>query len=202
MKKTNRRTALKWMASAPLAAGFSLTPQAAQEAQRQVNETRAAHPAQPFRARFFNQQEYETVGVLVDMIFPADQRSGSATEAGVPQFMDFIMVDQPHYQTAMRGGLARLDFECLKRFDKKFSACSGAEKVAILDEIAWPEKAKPEVSHLVTFFNSFRDLTATGFWTTKMGMEDLQYLGNDFVDHWSGCPDEALRKLGLRDADD
>ena len=43
----------------------------------------------------------------------------------------------------------------------------------------------------------FRDLTASGFFTTKMGMDDLEYLGNTFVPKWTGCPEPVLKKLGL-----
>ena len=46
-------------------------------------------------------------------------------------------------------------------------------------------------------FNAFRDLTASGFWTSKMGITDLQYIGNTVVAEWKGCPDEVLKKLGV-----
>ncbi len=67
----------------------------------------------------------------------------------------------------------------------------------MLDAIAWPQKAAPEMSHGVAFFNSFRDLTASGFWTSRMGIKDLAYIGNVYVPEWKGCPDEVLKKLGL-----
>ncbi len=69
----------------------------------------------------------------------------------------------------------------------------------MLDDIAYPEKAKgkPELSPGVRFFSSFRDLTATGFWSSKMGVEDLQYMGNTYVAEWKGPPPEVLKKLGL-----
>jgi hypothetical protein len=112
--------------------------------------------------------------------------------------MDFIVDDQPSRQNAMRGGLAWLDNQCERRFDKRFIDCTDAQRAEVLDDIAWPQKARGELSHGVAFFNSFRDLTATGFWTTKMGMADLQYTGNTFVPVWKGCPDEALAKLGVK----
>jgi gluconate 2-dehydrogenase gamma chain len=111
--------------------------------------------------------------------------------------MDFIVLDQPTRQTAMRGGLAWLDLECQQRFDKTFVACSDTERTAVLDDIAWPQRAQPERRHGVAFFNSFRDLTATGFWTSKMGITDLQYMGNRSVAQWRGCPEDALKKLGV-----
>jgi hypothetical protein len=135
--------------------------------------------------------------VLVDLIIPRDERSGSATDAGVPEFMDFIMIDMPPRQLPMRGGLAWLDRECERRFDKRFIDCTEADRTAVLDDISWPQRAKKEFSQGVAFFNSFRDLTASGFWTTKMGFADLQYMGNTFVPEWKGCPEEALKKLGV-----
>ena len=140
------------------------------------------------------------VRTLADIIIPKDERSGSASDVGVPEFMDFMMIDQKTRQVAMRGGLAWLDLECQQRFDRIFVDCSDDQRKAVLDDIAWPAKAKEGLAHGVAFFNSFRDLTATGFWTTKVGMQDLQYIGNTFVAEWKGCPDEVLKKLGLSSA--
>jgi hypothetical protein len=147
--------------------------------------------------KFFTAEELRFVRVLADIVIPKDDRSGSATDAGVPEFMDFMMIEQPARQVAMRGGLAWLDRECERRFDKRFLACADAERTAVLDDIAWPAKAKPEFAHGVAFFSSFRDLTAAGFWTTRMGIDDLQYMGNRSVARWNGCPDAALKKLGV-----
>ncbi|HWP35912.1 MAG TPA: gluconate 2-dehydrogenase subunit 3 family protein [Gemmatimonadales bacterium] len=153
---------------------------------------------QQYQPRFFTPSEWEAVRLLVDIIIPADERSGSATQAGVPEFMDFIMTDSPGRQTAMRGGLAWLDTECRERFGKpSFVACTDGERRAVLDDIAWPARARPELSHGVAFFNSFRDLTASGFWSSKMGVEDLRYIGNTAVPDWNGCADAQLRKLGV-----
>jgi len=138
------------------------------------------------------------VRVLVDLIIPRDERSGSATEAGVPEFMDFMMTDRPDGQTPMRGGLAWLDNESLERNSKTFLEATEQQRTAILDDIAWPKKAKPEMSQGVAFFNMFRDLTASGFWSSKIGVADLDYRGNTFVADWTGCPPEALQKLGVQ----
>jgi hypothetical protein len=195
----NRRAVLQLLASAPMAAGFAWTEAEALEAHRLAQAARQTTQAgAAFTPKFFAPHEYETVRVLVDLIIPKDERSGSATDAGVPEFMDFILADQPPRQTAMRGGLAWLDVECQKRFDRTFLDCSAPQRAAVLDDIAWPQRVRPPLSHGAAFFSSFRDLTATGFWTTKMGVEDLQYLGNKYVPGWNGCPDEALKQLGVR----
>ena len=194
--KPNRRSILRSLASAPLAAGFVWTDAEAQEAHQHA-QAAAKKTAAPFRPKFFTRREYAIVTLLVDLIIPKDERSGSATDAGVPQFMDFMMTDQPARQTAMRGGLAWLDRECVSRFDKDFLAVTAAQRGEVLDDIAWPQRSRPELAHGVAFFNSFRDLTASGFFTSKMGIADLQYMGNRYVAEWTGCPPEVLKKLGV-----
>ena len=186
----DRRKALALLASAPLATAFVCTGADAAKAQDAIGDG--------YRTTFFTAHEYDTVRLLVDILIPRDARSGSATDAGVPEFMDFLLTDQPQRRLAMRGGLAWLDAECLERFDKYFVDCDASERETLLDEIAYPDRAGPELSHGVEFMNGFRNLTATGFFSSKMGVEDLGYRGNEYVTEWTGCPEEALRKLGLR----
>lgn len=199
MPEINRRSLLQLIAAAPLAAGFTWTDAEAAQAHRHVQSARTGTAAgkTPFKPKFFTAHELATAGLLADTIIPKDERSGSATDARVLEFMDFMMHDQLNRQTAMRGGLAWIDLECERRFDKRFVDCTADERSAVLDDIAWPAKAKPEFSQGVAFFNSFRDLTAAGFWSSKMGVADLQYMGNTFVAEWKGCPDEVLAKLGV-----
>src|SRR5438477_8829697 len=193
MGTITRRTALKAIASAPVAAAMAWTPAEADQAQRRVQQARADAEKQgtPHTPKFFTAHEYATVAVLVDLIIPKDERSGSATEAGVPEFMDFMMIDQPRRQVAMRGGLALIDRMCEELFAKRFVACSDEQRRHIVDRIAYTTDVPPSRTQAVAFFTSFRDLTASGFWTTKMGIADLQYQGNVFLDEWNGCPEEA-----------
>jgi len=206
MTRLHRRDMLRLLAAAPLAAGFSWTEAEASQAGQLAQQAQAA--ATPFSPKFFSPHEWRSVRVLVDIIIPKDDRSGSATDAGVPEFMDFMMLDQPTRQAGMRGGLAWLDLECQNRFDKLFIDCAATEQTAVLDDIAWPSRAVREpdapphpLRHGIAFFSSFRDLTAAGFWTTKMGIADLQYTGNRSVARWNGCPEEALKKLGVQYSD-
>ena len=193
---TSRRDILKALLAAP-AATFTWTDAEAAQAVASAQTARAAATAKPFVPKFFTATEFRLVRTLADIIIPKDERSGSAGDAGVPEFMDFMMIDQPARQVAMRGGLAWLDVECQRRFDKTFLNCVESERTAVLDDIAWPAKAKPEFAHGVAFFSNFRDLTASGFWTTRMGIDDLQFMGNRSVARWNGCPPEALKKLGV-----
>ena len=177
------------------------TPAEAEQAQTHAERARAQSAgvpgAKPFKPKFFTPHEYATVATLVNLIIPGDAPSGSATDAGVPEFMDFMMVDQPRRQIAMRGGLALIDRLSDDRFGKRFIAATDAQRRQLLDEIAYTSNVDPGLSHAVAFFSSFRDLTAGGFWSSRMGVADLQYQGNVFVSDWNGCPDEALKKLGL-----
>ena len=197
MRNMQRREMVRLLAAAPLAMAFDWTPQEVERARGAVLATRkAAGAAVQFEPQFFTAHEYETVRILVNLILPRDERSGSATDAGVPEFMDFIVADQQGRQTAMRGGLAWIDVQCKRRFGSTFVECAVEQRTELLDELAWPERARPELSHGVAFFTSFRDLTASGFWSSRMGVEDLQYLGN-VATEWDGCPEEQLRKLGV-----
>src|SRR5688572_23365583 len=180
-----RRDALGAMGAAALTAAFKWTPEEAAKAAASAREAAKA----PYAPTFFTAREWETVRVLADIVIPKDERSGSATEAGVPEFMDFMMGDRPDGQIPMRGGLAWLDNECFERFGKTFVASSPENRTAVVNDIAWPKKAKAEHSQGVAFFNMFRDMTASGFWSSKMGITDLDYRGNEFVREWTGCPE-------------
>ena len=175
-----RREALELLAVASLAGAFDWAPVQVGRAAERLRAAQAA--GQAFTPRFFTAHEYDTVRVLVDLIIPRDERSGSATDAGVPEVMDFLMTDGSDAQrTAMRGGLAWLDIQCRKRYGKSFVECADAERTAVLDEVAWPARARPDMNQGVAFFNSFRDLTASGFFSSRIGVADLRYLGNTFV---------------------
>ena len=157
----------------------------------------AREPAPPAAPRFFTPHEWRTVRMLADQVIPRDERSGSASDAGVPEFLDFIVADRPELQTPIRGGLHWLDNYCNTTFGATYVDCAPAARVQVLDAIAWPQRAKPEMSQGVAFFTRFRDLTAAGFWSSRMGVADLQYLGNTVVTEWTGCPQAALDKLGV-----
>ncbi len=194
MAPIDRRRVLQLLGAAPLAAGFVWTETEVLEAQQR---TQVARRAPAYKPSFFTAQEFATVTLLAELIIPKDERSGGAIDAAVPQFMDFMMLDQPARQVPMRGGLAWLDQEANSRFNTTFRASTDAQRTAILDDISGLEAPSPDLSHGIAFFRSFRDLVATGFWTSKIGIADLQFSGNVFVMEWKGCPEEALKKLGL-----
>lgn len=159
-------------------------------------KTEAIRDAKLMAEKFFTPHELKTMTVLCDIILPADEKSGSASQAGVPAFIEFMVKDQPVHQIPLRGGLAWLDNESRKRFSKKFVEITKAQQIEIVDDIAYPEQAKPQFSQGVAFFNKMRDMTLTGFYTTRMGFNDLGYVGNT-PNNWEGVPEEVLKQYGL-----
>lgn len=146
--------------------------------------------------QFFNEHELETIAVLADLILPATDTAGSATDAGVPEFVEFIAKDMPAHKLPLRGGIMWLDSYSNKKYNLDFLAASETQQKSILDAIAFPAKSTPEVAQGVKFFSLVRDLTLTGYYTTKMGIEDLGYIGNS-PNIWDGVPDEVLKEHGL-----
>jgi len=146
--------------------------------------------------KFFDDHEMATIIVLADIIIPRDEKSGSATDAKVPEFIEFIVKDEPQHQLPMRGGLRWLDVQCLNKYGNDFKSCNPAQQTQMVSAIAYPSLATAEMQPGVAFFNKIRDLTAIGFFTSKMGIDDLGYKGNT-PNEWKGVPAEVLKAYGL-----
>jgi gluconate 2-dehydrogenase gamma chain len=155
-----------------------------------------AHEKTILGETFFTPEEMMSITILGDIIIPRDDVSGSASDAKVPAFIEFIVKDMPEHQTPLRGGLRWLDVQCLNRFGKAFKDCDHTQQMEMVDEIAWPKKAKPEMQQGVAFFNLLRNLVGTGFYTSEMGVKDVGYIGNAPF-QWNGVPDEVLKQYNL-----
>ena len=142
---------------------------------------------------YFNEHEMLTIATLCDIILPATPSAGSATEAKVPDFIEFIVKDLPGNKLPFRGGLMWLDTEANQRFEKRFIDCTPEQEIEIIDDIAYPDPdgEKPEMAPGIKFFNQIRNLTMTGYYTTKMGFEYLGVTSN-FANVWDGVPEEVL----------
>jgi hypothetical protein len=146
--------------------------------------------------RFFTDHEMLTITALADIIIPKDEKSGSASDAKVPEFIEFIVKDIPSHQVPMRGGLRWLDIQCLNRYNDTFKDTTAEQQLEMVNDIAWPENVKPGMEQGVAFFNRMRDLTASGFFTSEMGVKDLGYAGN-MPNKWEGVPADVLKQYGL-----
>ena len=145
---------------------------------------------------FFTDKEKNVVSILADIIIPKDEISGSATESGVVDFIEFMMKDYPKFQLPMRGGLMWLDNLSQSTYAKSFIEISLEERIVLVDKIAYPDTAEPQMKFGVNFFNLVRNLTCTGFYTSKIGIKDIGYEGNR-PNQWDGVPDEVLKKYNL-----
>lgn len=150
------------------------------------------------KEKFFTEQEMATITALADIIIPRDEVSGSASDAGVPAFIEFIVKDMPGHQVPMRGGLRWLDMQCLKKYTHSFTGCTHEQQIDMVQLIAYPEKAKKnkDLSPGVAFFSLIRDLTASGFYTSEIGVKDIGYMGNK-PNQWNGVPEEVLKQYKL-----
>ena len=160
--------------------------------------------------KFFSDHEMATITILADIIIPKDEVSGSASEAKVPEFIEFIVKDMPNHQVPMKGGLRWLDMHCMKRFGNAFKDCTAAQQIEVVDDIAYPEitytdekgnkvtkgKVKPGMQQGVAFFSLMRNLTATGFYTSQIGVKDIGYMGNT-PNQWNGIPEDVLKQYKI-----
>ncbi len=203
----DRRKYLKSMIAGTAGAGLllesckpentSTVPEVKNEFTIDRTKEELAHERKLLAEKFFTDHEMKTITILADIIIPRDDVSGSASDAGVPAFIEFIVKDMPRHQVPMRGGLKWLDLQCLRKYNADFASCSNENQIAMVDEIAFPEKAKPEMAQGVAFFNLMRDLTATGFFTSEIGIKDLGYQGNR-PNQWDGVPQDVLDQYGLQ----
>ncbi|TDH21406.1 gluconate 2-dehydrogenase subunit 3 family protein [Segetibacter sp. 3557_3] len=203
----NRRESLKALGIGTLSAGVLIDackPNAKADnkagadngidAERQVSEIEKDKRLRS--ETFFTPHEMATITILGDIIIPKDDRSGGASDAKVPEFIEFIVKDIPDHQLPMRGGLRWLDVQCLNRYEKTFKDCTAQQRIEMVDQIAYPAKAKPEMQQGVAFFDRMRSLTASGFFSSKMGIEDLGYVGNR-PNQWTGVPADVIKQYGL-----
>ena len=143
--------------------------------------------------------ELETIAVLVDLILPATDELGGAKEADVPAFIAFIVKDIPSHQLPLRGGLMWLNSHSNDRFGLPFVEITDAQQRAILDDIAYPDEEgrQTELTPGIRFFDRLRNLTVTGYYTSRLGVkDDLGYSGNA-PNVWDGVPQHVLDKHGL-----
>ena len=189
----DRREALKWLGTGAVGAAGGVPSPLLERFLRALGQEG------DYDFRFFGEAELETVRVLADMIIPRDERSGSATDAGTVEYMDFVLGEsEPATQEQWRKGLAWLDAECRERHGvARFADATAGARAQILNLIAWPQGADPRYREQVEWFNRVRDLVGSGFFSSRMGVEDLDYRGGVFAPVWWGVPPEVLEQLGL-----
>lgn len=144
----------------------------------------------PYKPQFFNAEEYATLSSLCDAIIPPDEHGGGAVAAGAPEYIDRLTSENEEYQELIGGGILWLNATCQDRFGTKYLACSAAQKKEILDLIAYSANRERDASLGVgiNFFAQLRRFAVDGFFTSKIGIRYVKYVGNTFVPEFPGCP--------------
>jgi gluconate 2-dehydrogenase gamma chain len=147
-------------------------------------------PATAEGPKTFDDHQYSTLRSLCERIIPADERSGGALEASVPELIDLLASENGDYRTRLTGGLQWLDGACSGRYGHDYLGSSPEQQEEILRLIAYRENAAatPGLSSGIAFFTFLRDLTLGGYFTSEVGMKSLPYLGNKFVPVFPACP--------------
>jgi len=188
----SRRDVLRTLAIGAAGGGvLQVIPlKAAELAHQMVHKERAAAPAGKYTPKYFTVKQYEILSWLCDAIIPKDEKSGGALEAGAPEFIDLLTSENEDYQLALGGGLMWLDMHCIDQYGKVFMECTLEQRKELLDLIAYRKNAKkdPVLSQGIAFFAFVRKMTCDGYYTSKIGIDDLQYIGNTTRSEWPGCP--------------
>lgn len=188
----SRRAILKSLTVGTFAGSvLSVIPaQAAELAHKMIAAEKEKSANGAYSPKFFSAQQYKTLQNLCETIFPADSDSGGAIEAGAPEFIDLLTSENPAYQLTLGGGLLWLDSTCGDRYGNAFLNCTSAQQKEIVDVIAYSKNAvtNPGLSQGIAFFALLRMFTADAFFTSKIGIQYLGYIGNTFLTEFPGCP--------------
>ena len=207
----DRRESLKSIVLGSLAGGLVLTgckPDEEQEMAQAIDQKAGDYygrtPEERERDKelmeeeLLSDHERELLTVLCDVILPPGDTYKGASDADVAGFIEFMAKDIPELQTPLRGGLLDLEHQCYQAFDKSFVNATEAEQKELIEPIAYYDPDVPELERdpAVNFFSLVRNLTLTGFYTSKIGIEELGYKGNS-PNVWDGVPEEVLAQHGV-----
>jgi gluconate 2-dehydrogenase gamma chain len=191
-QSVTRRDILKTLAMGAVGGSVLqvIPAKAAEFAHQVVRKEKAASAGGKYTPKYFSAHQYEMVNWLCDAIIPKDDHSGGAVEAGAPEFIDLLTSENEAYQLRLGGGLVWLDSFCADRYGKSFMECAPEQRNEVLDLIAYRKNAKKDasLSQGVAFFSFLRKMTCDGFYTSKIGIADLQYIGNTSIREFPGCP--------------
>ncbi len=185
--------------------GFDPVPRNNPLAMRTLTDPDLLNPTLPWET-VLTEAEMRFVTALCDLIIPADQHSPSASQVGVADYIDEHIsapyAGQKSQLVTIRGGLTWLNQQARQQFGATdFPALTHEQQRTICDPISYEPDAPTHLKAQARFFDLFRDLTSTGFWTTLEGMADLGYVGNIPMPSFEGPPPEVLQALGLSGED-
>jgi gluconate 2-dehydrogenase gamma chain len=150
------------------------------------NATLQIKPA-VYRPQFFTSAEYAMVERLTDVIIPSDGTSG-AKEAGVAEFIDFMVASDPEVQYEFRMGLAWLNAHAEQADGRRFLELTPAQQTLLLEPLGFKDKMRPGEETGRKFFRMMRESTVTGFYTSEIGYKELDNPALKFYAASPECP--------------
>ena len=136
---------------------------------------------------FFSTAEYAVVERLTDIIIPRDETAG-AREAGVSEFIDLMASRDADLQSRLRAGLGWLDRYSKSRYSEAFSQLAAEKQIALLEPLAYKAKFVASEKTGREFFNTIREYTVMGFYTSEIGLQELDFPGFKFYAESPACP--------------
>ncbi len=182
----HRREILRIMGMAATAATFPGFSKWGFACGQVVKEAAQSKPA-VYQPQFFSSSEYAMVERLADIIIPNDGTPG-ANEAGVAEFIDFMIAHDPEHQYPFRLGLAWLDAHCERNLGKKFVEASSEQQISIVEPLGFKDKARAGEEDGRKFFTLMREYTVTGFYTSEIGYKELDNPALKFYSESPECP--------------
>jgi hypothetical protein len=140
-----------------------------------------------YQPLFFREHEYALVERLTDIIIPSDGTPG-ALEAGVAEFIDLMVSRDATLQPKFHTGLTWLNAHSSRRNGKAFLALAADRQVALLEPLAYKAKHRPGEERGREFFEMVREYTVMGFYTSEIGLKELDFPGLRFYAESPACP--------------
>ena len=140
-----------------------------------------------YRPQFFTAAEYAMVERLAEIIIPSDGTPG-AKEAGVAEFVDFMVASDPEVQYGFRMGLAWLNAHAEQTDGKRFVELTPEQQSSLLEPLGFKDKARPGEEAGRHFFRMMREYTVTGFYTSEIGYKELDNPALKFYAESPECP--------------
>lgn len=155
----------------------------------------AGHPsAEPtplrptaYTPQFFTASEYSLISRLTELIIPSDETPG-AREAGVAEFVDFMVAHDRDQQPPMRTGLAWVEARCTRTLGKPFLELTEQQQGSVLEPLAYGSKYREGEEAAREFFRRVKELTVMGFYTSEIGYRELDNPALRFYPSSPACP--------------
>lgn len=186
----SRRDVLRSIAVTATLGGLS--PAAAQHVHTLAAEDKRSSSTGAYSPKAFSEHEYRTIQRLCDLIVPVEGNTPGALAAGAPEFIDLLSSENPELASIYTGGLAWIDRAMQRRHQTDFLSAKPTQQTELLDLIAYRKNNNTELRPGIRFFDWIRKMTIDAYFTSKVGVRDLNFLGNGALAEFK-VPQEVMQ---------